>query len=304
MSQNQLLTQSLLELSEAIKKLADVLSIQSKADNEIHIRQFALIVNRFSQTAGQLQQPANLTNESVKKKHEKGYIVKWLKQKNIISVDSVDNLKADEYLHQAVDYLAEHYNHLKDFYKQLKYQQNIRKNFTHKTTQQSINYIQKWCNMLQQHQLIDRFELPNDSEIFVDIAEVHTATNFIYGYWLEVLLRREIAQWMHKNLDKIHSFDIVSQAHILKPDRTKSEIDLLLMLNQRIYWFECKSGIIKEYYAKFNEHRNLFHLNEKQSFLVIPHKDSNIALEARKRADMTTLFGTELELQLEESIQF
>jgi len=220
---------------------------------------------------------------------------------NIITADYIENLKVDDYLFAAVEYLADHYQHLHAFYKQLKYHQNIRKNFTHHTSANSISYIKKWCTMLQQHHLIDAFKIENEN-IYIDIAEVHNATYFIYGYWLELLLRREIAQLLHQHLSHIQSFDIISQASVMLPDKQLTELDLLLMVNNQVYWFECKSGTIQTYYEKFNQHRKIMKLDAQHAFLIIPHRDANIALQTQKRSGMTTLYGIELEQQLQEII--
>lgn len=294
MSQNKQLANSLTELSDAIRQLAEILQNQSNTDNQVHIKQFSLIVKRFSATTHQIQQPPN----EIKAKHKKGFIQQWLGQKNMAMVDGNENLKADDYLFHAVDYLADHYLHLKEFYSQLKRHQSLKKNFTHQTTRQSIEYIQRWCNMLHQQNMIDSFNITNSTDIYVDIAEVHAAANFIYGYWLEVLLRKEVAVWFNNNLSNIESFDIVSQAYVLKPDKTKTELDLLIMVNGKVYWFECKSGDINRYYKKFNEHRKTMQLGANNSFLVIPDKNGPISLEALKSSGMSTLSGTELEVQL------
>ena len=297
------LTQSIHELSEAIEQLAAVLEQQKSTDNDIHVRQFSLLVKRFSESAQKIDSGRNIASPSaIKEKHQKDFLKNWLAKKRILVADSLENLRADEYLFKTVDFLADHYTHLNDFYKQLKAHQSIKKNFTYNATQQSINYIQKWCGMLRKDKIIDSFSNTGHLSIFVDIAEMHKATNFIYGYWLEVLLRREIAILMNHYLPVIYSFDILSQVNVMKPDTTPTEFDLLLMINQKIFWFECKSGSISSYFEKFREHRLLLNLNEFQSHLVIPHVDAGIAQHTRKRAGMNTLFGTTLETQLRQTI--
>lgn len=297
------LAASLHELSDAIEQLALIVSQQNAADNDVHVKQLALIVKKFkdsTQLSGETLGETSSSKPSskaayIRATHKKGYLKNWLESQNLLVADSIDTLRADEYLFAAVDYLADHYQHLSDFYKKLKHSQSIRKNFTHRTAKKSISYIVKWCEILKKHQLIDKFSQHGDAEIFVDIAEIHEATSFIYGYWLEVLLRKEIALILNKNLHHIQSFDVMSQVSILKPDQQNTELDLMLMVNNQVYWFECKSGVISKYFEKFNEHRKLLQLTEKNAFLIIPQKDANIALHTRKRAGMTALYGTELE---------
>ena len=299
-----LLASSLHDLSEAIEQLAQIIAQQKDDDNDIHIQQFSLITKRFKESTQQLLLKSDVASikkpKNINTLHKKGYIKNWLENNQIMVADGLDNLKADDYLYAAVDYLSDYYEYLLPFYKQLKSSQSVRKNFTHKTTKNSISYIQNWCKILQNLKLIDHYKIQNNESVFIDIAEVHNATYFIYGYWLEVLLRREIAQTLHKNLQQIHSFDIISQVSIVKPNQQLTELDLIIMVNEKIYWFECKSGIINNYFEKFAEHRKLMGLNEKNAFLLIPHKDANIALHTRRRSGMTALYGTELETKLSE----
>ncbi|MBK9961549.1 MAG: hypothetical protein IPP06_09565 [Saprospiraceae bacterium] len=102
---------------------------------------------------------------------------------------------------------------------------------------------------------MDKFSEDRSNNLEIEIAEIHDATMFIYGHWLEILLRSKLASLLHKNLDRLESFDLLSQVVILKPDGTNSELDLLLMINERVYWFECKSGVIKDYFENLKNTR-------------------------------------------------
>jgi hypothetical protein len=308
MSSKDLLSASLIELSDAIEQLAHIIAQQGERDQDIHIKQFSLIVKKFKDTTSEAQKalgqpeipPVSSKAALIKASHKKGYLKNWLEERGLQVVDSSSSLQVDDYLFGAVDFLADHYQHLVEFYKQLKRHQSIKKNFTHYTAKNSINYIMKWCEMLKQHQLIDAFTVSHESEVFVDIAEIHSAAQFIYGYWLEVLLRKEVAQVLNDHITDIHSFDVLSQINIVKPNEQFTEFDLMLMLNDEVYWFECKSGVIQNYFKKFAEHRQLMKLTEKNAFLVIPGRMPGIAAHTLKRAGMTTLYGTELEHKLKE----
>ena len=293
------LVQSLLELSDAIEQLATTIAQQKNSDQLIQQKQLSVITQKFKH-ATQLIQPATQQDNAalIQQKYQNGFLKNHLDNQGIFISTTIESLRADENLYKAVDYLQDHYALLKDFYEHLKRSQVLKKNFNHKSTAQAIRYIQDWCKMLHHHKIIDDFKVLNQSEIFVDTAQIIQATSFINGYWLEVLLRREIALFLHANLAQIQSFDILSQTTVLKQDQSNTELDLLLMINQKVYWFECKSGQISNYFERFKGTKKDLGISDNQAFLVIPAQDHNIPLHAKKRSNMLTLFGTELETQL------
>jgi len=299
MNNNQI-SKSLLELSDAIDQLALIIAQQKNIDNDLHVKQFAVIVNKFKDSTKKLDNNTEGFNTQVQNKHKKGFLQDWLQQKNIYIGKNTNNLKVDEKLYEVADFLADHYKHLKDFYSQLKRHQNVRTDFiNHTKNKQTIKYIRKWCNMLHKNKIIDTFEFLNQSSIDVDIAKIHEATYFINGYWLEILLRKEIALLMRKNINKINSFDILVQVELVKPNKKSTELDILLMINNKVFWFECKSGNIGKYYKIFEKHRKLLELNEKQSFIVVPTMQMHQEKAAKENSGMSLLYATNLENQLQ-----
>ena len=192
--------------------------------------------------------------------------------------------------------------YLEDFYKQLKRHQGLKKDFVFKTPRRSVLYIRKWVMMLFQNKIIDAYKFLDNEHIDVDIKQIHDATWFIQGFWLEIFLRSELAQLMRAYLPHIKTFDILAQAHLVLPGDFSSEIDLLLMLNDKVYWFECKSGNIGEYYKKFKKEKHLMKLPMNHSFLVMPDMDANRDLAVKKQAEMTPLHADNINKELKKHI--
>ncbi len=293
------LSQSLLELSDALELLAFAIAQQKKLDNQAGVKEISLIHKKITQATKNLKK--NTTQSlitKIKSKHQKGFLQDWLHKKNIYTGKSKPTLKVDNKLAEIAEFLADHYNQLQDFYKQLKRNQNIKKDFVATSKKSSIKYIRKWCNMLHDNKIIDSFYFLDQQTLDIDIAQIHQATYFINGFWLEILLRREIAILLRKNIDKLQSFDILAQVELIKPDKNSSEIDLLIMINQNVYWFECKSGNIGKYYKVFNHHRKLLQLNSTNSFLVVPAFQMHQAKAVIDKSGMSLLYATQLDNQL------
>ena len=299
------LSQALIELSDAIEQLAVLLAKQKTTENQIGIKELAVVTRRFKQLGKELSKTQQTTRKTIQEKQRKGHLIKFLAEKGIYAGNYIDSLLTDKHLYNAADYLADHYRQLENFYKQLKRSQILKKDLTLKANSIHIEYIKKWSEILHKNKLIDGYVSYNNNRMEIDIAEIHRATKFINGYWLEVFLRSEISQFFRKNLDKIQSFDILAQVEVQMPDKKTSELDLLIMLNEQVYWFECKSGRVgKEYYSLFKKHRKYMQLPRTRSFLLVPDMNLNQAEALDKKAGMTLLYATQLPFQLKKILKF
>jgi hypothetical protein len=294
----QTISKSLHELSKAIEQLAEIITHEKESDNT-QAKDLSLLVDSFANSTKQLQLKAKKQNSNnLINKHKKGYLEDWLQEKYIYTGRSIDQLRVDEKLFKVADFLADHYRQLREFYSELKRHQNFKEDFISYTDKSSFNYIKNWLKLLEENSIIESYHVLKRNKIDVDIAEIHKATLFISGNWLEILLRKEVALALYKHADKIYSFDILAQVQLIKPDKTNSELDLLLMINNKVFWFECKTGAIGSYYKRFEQHRKLMGLDDEHSFLVVPepHKHHNkIALQ---RSGMSTIYATDIEKQL------
>jgi hypothetical protein len=296
MPDTPLLSQILLQLSDAIEELALLLAKQKVADKDESFKKLQLLTQKIKN----LQNGNNTDDkDKLKKKFRKGFIIEYLNKRNIYTGNHINNLHVDQKLYQIADYLVEHYIRLEEFYKTLKHYQNIKRDFITHTNKSAIGYIRNWSRMLHNNKIIDAFTELDRQKIDIDIASVSEATRFINGRWLEIFLRAELAQFMRQNLNKIQSFDIMAQVEVEMPDHKTSELDLLLMINEKIYWFECKSGQIgSRYYNLFKKHKKYLQLPEQQSFLLVPEMNLNQAEAVKQRSGMTLLYATQIEQQL------
>ncbi len=295
------ISQTLLLLAEALEQLALIIAKEQGKDNLEEPKQWKVLSGKPKQKEVSKTVFSDI-KKTILKKHKKGFIKNWLLKKDISVGKGIENLKVDKKLYEVADYLADHYLELEDFYKKLKQHQGLKKDFVFRTSKRSVLYIRKWVIMLFQNKIIDAYKFLDNEHIDIDIKKIHHATWFIQGLWLEIFLRRELAQLMRENLSHINTFDILAQAQLVFPDGFSSEIDLLLMLNNKIFWFECKSGNIGTHYKKFQRQKKLMKLPMKQSFLVMPDMDPNRDLAVKNQAYMTPLHADNIRNELKNYI--
>jgi len=295
----QNISQSLHQLSKAIEQLAEIITQEKEMDNASQVKQLSLLVNSFSDSTQQIEHKAKKSSTSnLESKHKKGFLEDWLHKRNIYTGRSIDQLRVDERLFQVADYLADHYKVLREFYSELKRHQNFKEDFISYTDQSSFSFIKKWLRLLKDNKVIESYHVLKKNKIDVDIAEIHKATLFISGNWLEIFLRKEVALMLYKYADQIQSFDLLAQVQLIKPDKSNTELDLLLMINNEVFWFECKTGTIGSYYDRFEKHRKLMGLDSEHSLLVVPDRHKHHAKIAMKRSGMSTIYATDIEKQL------
>ena len=106
--QNNKISKSLLELSDAIEQLALIIDKQKDIDNSKQVEQFELIVDKFADTTKAInKKDTNSFSDRIKAKHKKGFLEDWLQEKNIYIGKSIETLKVDEKLYKIADFLSD-----------------------------------------------------------------------------------------------------------------------------------------------------------------------------------------------------
>ncbi len=287
------------ELSDALEDLATIIGEQKEIDKDFEkkLRQFLKKIPAKYAPPSETLSP----RKALKKAYRKNFLRLWLTERNFKIGKAIDNFRGDERLFKAAEFLADHYHRLEDFYKQLKINQSRRKeNMLFLSSKETIQYIRKWAEMLVKAKLIDGFRKISGNQVDVDLALIKEATEFVNGFWLEIFLRRELANFLMTHYQEIKAFDILADIHVTYPDHTAGELDLLLMINEHVFWFECKSGQIgEEYYRKYGKiNHNFLHLHDGHSALLLPKMNLHQPAVIKKRTGMEPLFATELDIQL------
>ena len=304
----QSIAQILKELSDALEELAYIIAEQKNTDRTQAVSKIKVLTGKIKSfrpkpsTTGPDETPGQI----LKKAYNKNYLRNWLIEKNVHIGKALENISVEDKLYRTAAFLAEHYNTLENFYKELKRKQ-VRKieEFKFVGTRSSINYIRRWAEMLVQNKLLDAFEPLNELGIEVDTALIKEATAFINGMWLEIYLRRQIVDFLMRNYQQVNAFDVLSDLHVTLPNGKSGELDLLLMLNNQIFWFECKSGQIgNEYYEKYAYiNRRVLQLPEEHAFLVIPQMRMHQPREIKERTGMIPIFATDLDDYLDYALK-
>lgn len=291
------------DLSDVLERLASLIEAQTKLDDEHHIQKLSVVKKHLKTVTDATRKEVNeRLKAQIRSKYKKQYLLNWLKSKKITPTVYHEDLKADSLLGEVAEYLADHYDYLKDFYKLLKSRLNVKTNFTYHVPHSNAKALTQWCAMLRKYDLIDGYE-QRGSELFIDISEMEKAFAFINGHWLEILMRAKITNWIIDHINEIQNFDVLSQVQIIKDDGRKSELDILIMVNNQVWWFECKSGSFSDYYELFKEHKTLMGLPSNRCALVIPTYNETLFKNITQRSKMTPLVAEDIDIMLHDFLK-
>ncbi len=116
--------------------------------------------------------------------------------------------------------------------------------------------------------------------------------NFFSGNWLEryvKLLLEKVATDTHA-----HVAEIMMNPQIVLPNGDDFELDVLALVNQRMYWIECKTGAYQEHISKYSRFAQLIKLPLTQSVMVLPEAHESLTRNLSRAFGMCVVNLNEL----------
>ncbi|MDR1732364.1 MAG: hypothetical protein LBR61_09775 [Synergistaceae bacterium] len=106
--------------------------------------------------------------------------------------------------------------------------------------------------------------------IVARINRVPAAINFLSGGWLEHYIRdRVLAILTTHPSTRDMPFAFMKNPHILLPGDENFEFDFLLMVGEKVFWIEAKTGEYLEFLAKYDRVSKLMGLTRDTNLLVL-----------------------------------
>jgi Domain of unknown function (DUF1887) len=124
------------------------------------------------------------------------------------------------------------------------------------------------------------------------------AIKFINGGWLERCVRVHIRRFL--NLDNI-KIELAERVQITRPDARRFEMDTLLIVENSLYWWECKSGkVADENLLRYSEVAKSLDLSPECCFLVVADPQKGFDTDfVRNRYGFTVVPVERLEYAIE-----
>ena len=146
-----------------------------------------------------------------------------------------------------------------------------------------ITHTLNFCKMLQDVGFLATFTYRRAPhyKIVARLERTSVAINFLSGGWLEHYIRDKVIAILTTHPSTMEMpYAFMKNPRILLPGDEDFEFDFLLMVGDKVFWIEAKTGEYMDYIGKYSRVAKLLDLNRNNNLLVLvdaPRPDSNIS---------------------------
>ncbi|MFN3362258.1 MAG: hypothetical protein ACK421_12675 [Pseudanabaenaceae cyanobacterium] len=100
-------------------------------------------------------------------------------------------------------------------------------------------------------------------------SRIPEALNFFAGRWLERYMKAKFVRLLQEQLGT-EQYSFLMNPQIILPNGDDFELDLLLEINETIYWFEGKTGNYQKHIEKYARMLPILGLDADHAFILLP----------------------------------
>lgn len=282
-SQNNLLKKELVTIAESLHQ-DHALELESKSKTTVHIS----------------------TTENISD------LTAWFAQRQIKVESSRQPQDADKVFNRIATFLGDNYASLAALHQQMKRSIAERSNLSFSLagkSQKEIANCTSFCKSLHDSSFLSSYSYSKNQKrrIQATLQQRGDIINFLNGEWLERYIYQKAVKLIHERNLKLQC---LINPQIVFPNEDKFGLDLVFLIDQQVFWIECKSGKdYNRYLPLYSNHRKLFGLSPECTFLTIVDLPDAQASSLNKLWNITLLnldnfdeqFGKALDLILQSS---
>lgn len=177
-------------------------------------------------------------------------------------------------------FLGDRYPSLEKLYERLKQSLSTKRQFElslSEASQEEIANSTQFCTMLKQYALLTSYHYKSEERrIRAKASTEGWVQNFLTGGWLERYVAERVRRFLRsKNLPH----EVAVGYQVALPNGDAMELDVLVRVGERVYWFETKTGDFQAHIAKYAGLKKVLGLSARESFLVLLGMDKTRAKE-------------------------
>jgi hypothetical protein len=206
----------------------------------------------------------------------------WLKGLGIqvVKKPQAEEEEKEKVLTRLALFLGDRYPSLEKLYERLKQSLSTKRQFElslSEASQEEIANSTQFCTMLKQYALLTSYHYKSEERrIRAKASTEGWVQNFLTGGWLERYVAEKLRKFLRsKNLP--HEVGVGYQVTL--PNGDAMELDVLLRVGERVFWFEAKTGDFQAHIAKYAGLKKVLGLSARESFLVLLGMDKARAKE-------------------------
>ncbi|GAA6762258.1 hypothetical protein Thermus77927_06690 [Thermus hydrothermalis] len=177
-------------------------------------------------------------------------------------------------------FLGDRYPSLEKLYERLKQSLSTKRQFElslAEASQEEIANSTQFCTMLKQYAFLTSYHYKSEERrIRAKASTEGFVQNFLTGGWLERYVAERLRKFLRsKNLPH----EVAMGYQVTLPGGDAMELDVLVRVGDRVYWFEAKTGDFQAHIAKYAGLKKVLGLSARESFLVLLGMDKGRAKE-------------------------
>lgn len=200
-------------------------------------------------------------------------IEEFLNSRNIKIKNIPPEEEVDKILDKIAVYMGNNFSLIRSFYELIKH--NINSGLTVKLElknkrQEEINAICNLAKRLHEIAFLEEYKYFNSPKyiLYARPNRIPKVMSFFSGKWLERFIKSQtilLLQKMNPNLN----IGYLLNPQIKLPNGDDFEFDLLLSVENDIYWFEAKTGDYQRYMEKYSKISKILELGFERSFMIL-----------------------------------
>ena len=201
-------------------------------------------------------------------------LARYLQRRGVEIVSIPDETDLDPRVSQIAAFLGKYLSYIQPFYETLKATLNEGLEFSYPMSGlqgRDVTHTLNFCRMLQEVGFLASYAYRRapHCKIVARVNRTPTAINFLTGGWLEHYIRDKVVSILTTHpatLDLPYAF--MKNPRIILPGEEDFELDLLLIVGERIFWIEAKTGEYMDFLPKYSRVSKVLGLNRNTSMLV------------------------------------
>ena len=183
-------------------------------------------------------------------------------------------------------FLGDRYPSLERLYERLKQSLSTKRQFELSLAEASPEEIAnstQFCTLLKQYALLTSYRYKSEDRLLRAKASTEGwVQNFLTGGWLERYVAERLRKYLRsKNLPH----EVAVGYQVTLPGGEAMELDVLVRVGERFYWFEAKTGEFQAHIAKYAGLKKVLGLSQKESFLVL------LGMDRARAKELSALHG-------------
>ncbi|GAA6735199.1 PDDEXK family nuclease [Thermus oshimai] len=183
-------------------------------------------------------------------------------------------------------FLGDRYPSLEKLYERLKQSLSTKRQFElslAEASQEEIANSTQFCTLLKQYALLTSYHYKSEERrIRAKASTEGWVQNFLTGGWLERYVAEKLKKFLRsKNLPH----EVAVGYQVTLPGGEAMELDVLVRVGERFFWFEAKTGEFQAHIAKYAALKKTLGLSGRESFLVL------LGMEKTRAKELSALHG-------------